>query len=57
MKKGDDSKNYGSIMIPKARGARKSLFYVSTLKKREDMSISLPYIGQAVCYCFLTPSP
>ena len=60
MKEDDTSKNYGSIMIPTARGVRNSLFCVSTPKEREDMSISLPYIGQAVHhYIFLMflPSP
>ena len=29
MKEGGNSKNYGSIVIPKARGTQKSLFIVS----------------------------
>ena len=44
MNEGDNSKNYGSMVIPKARGVRKPLFRVSTPKEREDMSISLPYV-------------
>ena len=52
MTESDSSKSYGSIMIPKAREIRKSLFRISTPKEREDLSISLPYVGQAVRYCF-----
>ena len=52
--KGDNSRYYGSIVIPKARDFRKSLFLVSTPKVREDMSISFPYVGRAVRHCFFS---
>ena len=54
MKKGGNSKNLGSIVIPKARGARKYLFCVSAHKETEDMSVSLPCIRQAI-HCSLLP--
>ena len=52
MKESDNSTNYGSIMIPKARGVRKSLFRVSTSKEREAMNISLPYVGRVIHHRF-----
>ena len=48
MKKGGNNTNYGSIVIPKARGVRESLFRISAPKEREDMTISLPCVGRAV---------
>ena len=41
------AKNHCSIMIPKARGVRKPLFCISTPNVKEDMNVSLPYVGQA----------
>ena len=35
MKEGGNNKTYGSIVIPKARGVRTSLFCVSTPKEKE----------------------
>ena len=52
MKEGDNSKSYGSIMIPKARIVRTYLFCVSTPREREAMSVSFPYVGQAVRHHF-----
>ena len=52
--------NYGSIVIPKASGVRKSFFCVSTPTERRDKSVSSPYVGQAICHRFslmLSPSP
>ena len=42
MKEGDNGKN---LMIPRVR---KSWFHISTPKEMEDMSVSVPCIGQAV---------
>ena len=56
MKEGNNSKNYGSIVIPKAREIQTSLFCVSTPREREDTRVSLPYVGQAVCHCFFFSS-
>ena len=57
MKKDSNNKNYGNIVIPKARGARKSLFRVGSPNEGEDIIICLRYVGQAVCHhfspCFL----
>ena len=53
MKKGDNSKGYGSIVIPKAREVQKSLFRVSIAKERKDMSISLPWFV-IVLFCFFS---
>ena len=53
MNESDNTKNLGSIVIPKARGVPKSLFHVSTLKETEDISISLPCIERAVHSIFL----
>ena len=52
MKESDNTKNFGSIVIPKARGIPKSLFRVSTPKETEDISIILPCIGRVVHYRF-----
>ena len=57
MKESDNTKNLGSIVIPKARGVPKSLFRVSTLKETEDISVSLPCVGRAVHYCLFSHSP
>ena len=54
MKESDNTKNLGSIVIPKARGVPKSLFRVNTLKETEDISISLPCVRQAVHYRFFS---
>ena len=54
MKESDNTKNLGSIVIPKARGVLNSLFRVSTLKETEDISVSLPCIGRAVHYRFFS---
>ena len=56
MKESDNTKNLGSIVIPKARGVPKSLFRVSTLKETEDISVSLLCIGRAVHYRFFSRS-
>jgi len=48
VKEGANGKNLGSITLPKARGVPKSLFRVSIPKETEDMTASLPCIGQAV---------
>ena len=48
MKGSDNTKNFGSIVIPKARGVPKPLSHVSTPKETEDISYSLPCIGRAV---------
>ena len=42
MKESDNTKNLGSIVIPKVRGVPKSLLRVSTLKETEDIIVSLP---------------
>ena len=52
MKESDNTKTFGSIMIPKARGVPKYLFRVSTPKEMEYISISL----QAVHYRFFSRS-
>ena len=52
MKEGSNNKKYGSIVIPKARGARKSLFRVGSPKEREDTIVCVRYVGQAVCHRF-----
>ena len=41
-------------MIPKAREVPESLFRVSTPKETEDMSVSLPCIGQVVHCHFIS---
>ena len=48
MKEGANGRNFGSIMIPKARGVQKSLFRVSTPNETEDMSISFTHDGRVV---------
>jgi len=50
MKEGVNRKNYGSTVIPKAQGVRKSLFCVSTPKETKDTGICLPDV---VCEHFL----
>ena len=59
MKESDNTKNLGSIVIPKARGIPKSLFRISTPKETEDISVSLPCVGRAaIAFSYiLTPSP
>ena len=56
MKESDNTKNLGSIVIPKARGVPKSLCRFSTLKETEDISVSLPCIRRAVHYRFFSCS-
>ena len=56
MKESDNTKNLGSIMIPKARGVPQSLFRVSTPKETENISVSLPCIGRVVHYHFFLRS-
>ena len=56
MKESDNTKNLDSIMFPKARGVPKSLFHVSTLTETEDISVSLPCVGQVVHYRFFSHS-
>ena len=59
MTKSDNGSKLVSIVIPKARGVQKSLFRVGTPKEMEDMSISLPCIGQVIhCrFCTFLSSP
>ena len=60
MKEGGNDKYLGTIMIPKARIIPKYLFHVSAPKETEDMSVSLPRVGQEVYYYFFlmfSPSP
>jgi len=45
MKKGANKINYGSTVIPKVRGIRKSLFRVSTVKETKDTGVCLPRVG------------
>ena len=42
VKEGGNSKYLGTIVIPNARGAWKSLFCVTAPKEMEHMSVSLP---------------
>ena len=53
MKEGANGKHLDSIMIPKAIGVCKSLFYVCTPKETNSISISLPCVGQADHYSFV----
>ena len=46
------SKIYYSIVILKVKEIRKSIFRFSTCKEREDISVSLPYVGQADRHSF-----
>ena len=48
MKEGDKHINLVASWPPKARGVPKSLFRVITPKEMEDMSVSLPCVGQMV---------
>jgi len=48
VKEGANGKNLDCIIIPKARGVPKSLFRISTSKETEDMTVSLPCVGQVV---------
>ena len=41
-----------SIVMPKARGVPKCLFCGITPKETEDMSISLPCVGQTIDHLF-----
>ena len=54
MKKSDNTKHLGSIVITKAKGVTQSLFRVSNPKETEDMSISLPCIGRVVHCHFIS---
>ena len=56
MKESDNTKNLGSIVIPKTRGVPQSLFRVSTLKETEDIIVSLHCIGRVVHYRFFSRS-
>ena len=56
MKRSDNTKNLGNIVIPKARGVPNSLSRVSTSKETEDISYSLPCIVRAVHCRFFSRS-
>ena len=56
MKRSDNTKNLGSMVIPKARGVPKSLSRVSTPKEMENISVSLPCIGRVVHCRFFSRS-
>jgi len=51
-KEGANWKNYGSTVIPKARGVRKGLFCVNTTKETKDIGICLPSVEKTGCVNF-----